>query len=210
MRLLLLLLITTLSFAADFTFTGSTNYYRTNEVRYENRLNIVSFATYGPSFYFGDFILNQPLGEPYFDKRQFKNMLGINLTNGISVRYQNDDFYDEKLVNNVIKPKTFNEDRIGLGYKFNTKISTVTITNDFMFLKSNLADRRSEWNISIASSKTQIKHQLWYDYINGHVSGWYEKLIIGYKITPTIQIQIRNEWQLNKKRVDMIGLGILY
>lgn len=210
MRFILMLLLTTISFAADFTFTGSTNYYRTNEERYDHRLNVVSFANCGPAFYFGDFILNQPLGEPVIVKKQFKNMVGINLLGGLSVRYQNDDFHDDRLVNKVIKTKEFNENRWGVGYKLQTPFKYFTMTNDFMYLRSDIADRRSEWNLSINSEYVQVKHQLWYDYLDGHVKQWYEKLIIGYKIKPNVQLQWRSEWQPAKKRVDMVGIGIQY
>lgn len=210
MKLALLALLFTLSLSAQGTFSGQTNYYRTNEPRYEHRVNIVTNAGYNRVFYFGDFILNEGLGDPWIDKRQFKNMLGVNLLGGLSVRYQNDDFYNETLVKGKIVPKTFNENRYGLGYKINSKFDTFTMMNDFMYLNSDIADRRSEWNFGINSNYVQIKHQLWYDYFNGHVKTWYEKLIIGYKVKPNVQLQWRSEWQPNKKRVDMIGLGIQY
>lgn len=205
--LVLLLMLGNLAFAQDI-FTGSANYYRTNEPRYEHRFNIVSVINYGPIWYLGDFILNEGLGDPWFNKRQFKNMAGVNITGGFSVRYQNDDYYNEILVRGKIKPKTFNEDRYGLGYRRTDRFYGVTMMNDFMALKSNIADRRSEWNLHIGYKRLQVKHQLWYDYIDGHQSGYYEKLIIGCKTTEHTSVQWRSEWMPNKKRVDMVGMGV--
>ena len=210
MKKLLLLLCLSVSLFAQGSFSGSTNYYRTNEPRYEHRFNVITNAGYGRAFYFGDWILNMPLGEPYFDKKQFKNMAGVNLIGDFSARYQNDDFHDDKLVNGKIKTKEFNENRYGLGYKLVNNFGSVTMMNDFMYLKSDLADRRSEWNFGLNSQYVQVKHQLWYDYQDGHVKQWYEKLIVGYKVRPNVQLQWRSEWQPNKKRVDMVGLGISY
>lgn len=207
--LALLVMLGSLAFAQD-TATISGSYYRTNEPRYENRINVVPYAKLGRAFYLGDFILNTELGEQHFDKRQFKNMVGVDVAFGFSVRYQNDDFHNETFKKGKLVVKEFNEDRYGLGYRLTINPGGVQIMNDLMYLKSSLADRRSEWNLHVNYKNIKIKHQLWYDYLNGHTSGWYEKLIVGYQMTPHTQFQVRSEWLPNKKRVDMVGLGVQF
>ena len=202
-------LLTVMGVAQD-SASASVNYYRTNEPRYEHRVNIVPHAQVGQGFYSGDIILNESLDGAYFLKRQIKSLVGLSLAAGFSVRYQNDDFSDDKPVLGKIKNKYFNENRYGIGYKIVNKVGGVTVTNDFMYLRSDIADRRAEWNLGVATKHIQIRHQLWYDYLDGHVKQWYEKLIVGYKLRPDVQLQWRSEWQPAKKRVDMVGLGVSF
>lgn len=196
--------------SAQESASASVNYYRTNEPRYEHRVNIVPHAQLGKAFYGGDIILNESLGGSYILKRQIKTLVGYNLLGGFSARFQNDDLSDDRVVAGKMKNKSFNENRYGVGYKISNTLAGVTFTNDLMYLKSDIADRRTEWNLGIASKHFQIRHQIWYDYRGGHVSGWYEKLIVGYKIRPQVQVQWRSEWQPAKKRVDMVGVGMQF
>ena len=205
-KAVILAFICAMASAQSYNFSGV--YNRTNETRFENRLYTFFNAKLDRLMFQQESIANFQLGATNWDRREFKELVGFDVWKGFGVRYQNDDFRSDTPGK---KSVVFNANRFGIGYGREDKLGEATISNDLMFVYADSrANHRSEWNTVVKAGSWDFYHQLWYDQLNGNVSNYYEKAVLGYRFIKHGRLQWQSEWRKVGTRVDMVGLAVVF
>ena len=194
------------------------------DTNYENRINIIPELKYKPLIYRGDYNLDFN-DQQVFTKTQQKTLVGLELYNGISFRYQYENMEQDKFITTpakltngklipaktTIKDIQTYENRYGGGYENIYKNEYFTVKNDVMILKEEIADIRFEYAIDVNTEYFKVRNQLYYDYIDGYglnPQKYFDKMTLTYKLNKNTGLTYQANWISDKVPVHRLGLSV--
>jgi len=198
--------------ALDVSATGRLDYYRSNEVGYENRVNALPLVKAGPLWYFGDISMLTPSGEALHRDMRYSNLteLALDGPGGLSIRYMNENLVQEGMIRgHEKKTADWRDNRVGLGFVDSRYVfgGALKVWNELIYLKADREDYRAYWTLRSRYKAAWLDNQYYYDTTDGKKSGYRNRTIVGYDLTKAVHVLWRSEWKPGGVRVNFVGAG---